>query len=85
MRSRALLLAPLALSAALLAGCGGKPPPLTATPQGYVVTIDDDVDDLADATEKAQIHCAQYGRAARLDNVGEIDGKRLASFSCLAN
>ena len=81
MRSRALLLAPFVL----LAGCAGKPPPLAATPQSYVVTIDDDVDELADATQKAQVHCAQYSRGSRLVSLGEIDGKRLASFECVSN
>lgn len=85
MRSKALLFAPLALVTAGLAGCGGESPPLTATPSGYVVTIDDDVDDLVAATEKAQLHCAQYSRAARLNTVGEIDGDRIASFECVAN
>lgn len=68
-----------------LGACAGSRPPLTATPNGYTVAIDDDVDELAKATEKAQIHCAQYSRAARLDTIGEIDGKRIASFSCTSN
>jgi hypothetical protein len=82
MRSRLLLLAPFVL----LAACGGgKPPPMAATQQSYVVTIDDDVDELAEATQQAQVHCAQFGRGTRLASVGEIDGERLASFECVAN
>lgn len=86
MRMRSRL--PLILVSVLAAGlgaCAGPRAPLTATPNGYTVAIDDDVDELAEATGKAQIHCAQYGRAARLDTIGEIDGKRIASFSCTEN
>ncbi|RJF94658.1 hypothetical protein D3874_02195 [Oleomonas cavernae] len=79
------MLAPFAVSAVVLAGCGGKPPPMAATPQSYVVTIDDDVDELAEATKQAQVHCAQFSRGTRLVSVGEIDGKRLVSFECVAN
>lgn len=85
MRLSPLATLSLILAAAGLSACAGSRAPLTATPNGYTVAIDDDVDQLAQATEKAQIHCAQYSRAARLDTIGEIDGKRIASFSCTSN
>ncbi|MCF4167096.1 hypothetical protein L2U69_15700 [Zavarzinia compransoris] len=79
------ILAILPLSLLGLSACASDPAPLTATPQAYVVTIDDDIDELNEANEEARLHCAQYGRAAILDAVGEIDGERIASFSCAAD
>ena len=49
---------------------------------GVALVVDDD-EDLARATREASDYCEDFDRVAVLQSVGEIDGRRIATFNCV--
>jgi hypothetical protein len=78
----AMRLALLVATAALLAACAGAEP--LESSRGIALRIDDDVDALKSAQDKAEDHCQQHDRHAILQSVSAVDhDQRLASFDCV--
>jgi len=73
------------LALAGLAGCGtfgiGDSPEITnATPQSITLSYDGQQTD--EATERAEDHCRNFGRTARLQAVTGT-GDKVATFDCI--
>jgi hypothetical protein len=77
-------LALLLATAALLAACAGTEP--LDSPRGIALRIDDDVDALEAAQNKAEDHCNRYDRYPVLQSVSPVDHDQLlASFDCVGS
>ena len=75
-------LALLGAASALLAACAGTEP--LESSRGIAVRIDDDVDALEAAQNKAEDHCDRYDRYPILQSVSQVDHDQLlASFDCV--
>lgn len=74
-------LALLVGTAALLAACAGTEP--LESSRGIALRIDDDVDALEAAQDRAEDHCDQHDRHAVLQSVSPVDHDQLlATFDC---
>lgn len=75
-------LALVVMVAALVAGCAVDQ--RLESSGGIALRIDDDVDALEDAMDRADDHCDAHGRVAVLQSVSRVGGgDRLATFNCV--
>lgn len=74
---RALL---LLLAASSLAACGSTPRVVNSAPPGISYRFEGD--NIADANQRADAYCQQYGKRARLQTVNRSGTDKIAVYDC---
>lgn len=67
----------------LLAACGPDTKVVNDTADNVTIRMDDDLDSLNEATAKANSACAKKGKLARFQNVADVEGEKVAIYSCV--
>lgn len=66
-----------------LAACGANTKVVNDTSDNVTIRMDDDLDSLNEATAKANSACAKKGKMARFQNVADVEGEKVAIYSCV--
>jgi hypothetical protein len=61
-------------------GCGGQPQIVNSAPPGISYRVEDD--NIADANQRADQYCQQYGKRARLQTVNHSGSDSIAVYDC---
>ncbi|HYD98991.1 MAG TPA: hypothetical protein VEH84_06380 [Alphaproteobacteria bacterium] len=66
------------------AACANRTERLTASADGITIGLEgNEIGDLTEATDRANVHCARTGRIAVLEGVSELDEQgSVARFNC---
>ena len=76
---RALWLLALGLAAPLAVGCEREPHIISPPPPGISYRF---TDDIADAQQRAEQYCQQYGKRAHLQNINQSGSDHIAVYDC---
>ncbi len=76
---RAWWLLAFAVAAPLVAGCEREPKIVNPPPPGISYRFKDNI---ADAQQRAEQYCQQYGKRAHLQNVNQSGSDHIAVYDC---
>ena len=76
---RAPWLLALGIAAPLVVGCEREPHIVNPPPPGISYRFKDDI---ADAQQRAEQYCQQYGKRAHLQNINQSGSDRIAVYDC---
>jgi hypothetical protein len=70
---------PLGVAAPVVDGCERGPHIVNPPPPGISYRFKDDI---ADAQQRAEQYCQQYGKRAHLQNINQSGSDRIAVYDC---
>ena len=70
----------LFLAASGLAACSSTPPVVNSPPPGVSYRVEGD--NIADANQRADSYCQQYGKHARLQTINRNGSDSIAVYDC---
>lgn len=68
-------------TALTLSACGADMKRVNPTPDSITVVYEDT--ELSVVTQDAMAYCSEQGRSAKMRNVQEVDGEKVAIFDCV--